>query len=458
MVMAMSVGVIASAVEAGTTLYVDVNHPCPGSGTEGDPFCSIRNAMQAAVDTDEIVVAAGTYVELVDYLGKAVTLRSVDGPEVTIIDAHSANTVVVCANGEGPDTVLQGFTITGGYSLLGKGGGMYNHESSPTVINCAFVGNTGPVIGGAMYNGDASPTVIDCTFTGNTASYGGGGMANEGLNNPSSPTVIGCTFIGNTATNDGGGMANLAEAAPTLIACAFIDNVALGLGGGMFNAAGNLTVTNCTFSGNTATNDGGAMCNSRGYPAVTNCTFAGNSAATAGALYNCCGSVPVVINCVIWGNGSVEIQGAISVSYSDVEGSWPGVGNLNADPLLVDPGDGHLRLSTGSPCIDAGHNWPIAALVSADCDGEPRFASGEQEEAPGCGVPAVVDMGSHEHQGRPFTVKYGDIDGDGLVGINDFLVLLSKWGACEETCCLADLDMNSQVGVTDFLILLASWD
>ena len=55
-------------------------------------------------------------------------------------------------------------------------------------------------------------------------------------------------------------------------------------------------------------------------------------------------------------------------------------------------------------------------------------------------------------------MRLGDIDGDGDVGINDFLLLLSKWGACEAACCLADLDMDGQVGVTDFLILLASWD
>jgi hypothetical protein len=429
-VMAMSVGVMASTAGAGTTLYVDTNHPCPGSGTEGDPFCAIRDALQAAVDTDEIIVAAGTYIETVDFGGKAITLRSADGPEVTIIDAHGVATVVVCVNGEGPDTVLQGFTITGGDSPIGLGGGMYNYN--------------------------ASPTVIDCVFSDNYAATSGGGMANEGLDTPSSPLVIGCTFSGNTA-DDGGGMTNLNDAAPTIIGCVFTDNVAVVSGGGMSNSAGNLTVANCTFSGNTATDDGGAMWNSRGFPAITNCTFTGNSASAAGALYDCCGSVPVVTNCVFWGNGPAGISGATSVSYSDVQGGWPGPGNINADPMLVDPGGGDLRLSAGSPCIDAGHNWAIAGLADTDVDDYPRFASDEADYDPGCGVPAVVDMGACEYQGQPFPVKYGDIDGDGLVGINDFLLLLGKWGGCDSACCLADLDMNDQVGVTDFLILLANW-
>jgi hypothetical protein len=456
-VVALSVGLLASAVGAGTTLYVDADHPCPGTGTEGDPFCSIRNALQVAADTDEIVVAAGTYIETVDFGGKAVTLRSADGPEVTIIDAHGVGTVVVCVSAEGPDTVLQGFTITGGSGAPGAGGGMHNQQSNPTVINCRFVDNSAATMGGGMYNYDASPTVIDCAFSGNSAAWSGGGMANEGLNEPSSPTVIGCTFSGNTA-DDGGGMTNLNDAAPTLIGCAFIDNVALVAGGGMSNSAGNLTVANCTFSGNTATDDGGAMWNSRGYPALTNCTFSGNSAGAAGALYDCCGSIPVVTNCVFWGNGPAGISGATSVSYSDVQGGWPGTGNINADPLLVDAGGGVLRLSAGSPCLDAGHNWAIAGLADTDIDGHPRFASDEADDDPGCGIPAVVDMGACEYLGQPFPVKYGDIDGDGLVGVNDFLLLLTKWGGCEAACCLADLDMDGQVGVTDFLILLATWD
>jgi len=54
----------------------------------------------------------------------------------------------------------------------------------------------------------------------------------------------------------------------------------------------------------------------------------------------------------------------------------------------------------------------------------------------------------------------GDIDGDGIVGINDFLILLSEWGPCEVPCppaCAADLDGDCVVGIGDFLTLLANW-
>ena len=53
----------------------------------------------------------------------------------------------------------------------------------------------------------------------------------------------------------------------------------------------------------------------------------------------------------------------------------------------------------------------------------------------------------------------GDLDGDGTVGIDDFLVLLGAWGSCpaQPDACPADLDLDSCVGITDFLILLGNW-
>ncbi|MHC4765614.1 MAG: hypothetical protein ACYTF2_10945 [Planctomycetota bacterium] len=171
----------------GAVIYVDDdNCPGPGSGTEGDPYCSIQTAIDNAVDADEIVVAPGTYYETIDFLGKAIWLRSADGAENTIIDAQGAGSTVTCASGEGADTTLEGFTITGGTGTLvdmpsvpedvRAGGGMLNLGGSrPTVRNCIFSGNTADSFcqydpnliypcgrGGGMYNGASNPTVIDC--------------------------------------------------------------------------------------------------------------------------------------------------------------------------------------------------------------------------------------------------------------------------------------------------------
>jgi hypothetical protein len=236
---------LASAIHADTFFVDDDNCPGAGSGTEGDPYCSIQTAIDNAVDTDEIVVAPGTYFECINFLGKAVTVRSSGGPQVTIIDAGGpwgCGSAVTCDSGEGADSVLDGFTITGGagtyVDLHHRGGGMYNVNSTPTVANCTFsangVGVDAALRGGGMYNNNSSPAVANCTFIGNhargfwshdgvnLAGYGGGMYNGDGSN----PTVTDCTFSGNEVRHY------------------------FGSGGGMYNRESNPTVTNCAFNGN----------------------------------------------------------------------------------------------------------------------------------------------------------------------------------------------------------------
>ena len=58
----------------------------------------------------------------------------------------------------------------------------------------------------------------------------------------------------------------------------------------------------------------------------------------------------------------------------------------------------------------------------------------------------------------PIVPRLGDLDGDGVVGVSDLLILLGSWGACADCAeCVADLDDNCVVGVKDLLILLGNW-
>ncbi len=422
---------------------------------------TIQAGIDAAVNGDEVVVAPGTYFETINFLGKAITLRSSGGPAVTTIDGTGNLHVAQCVSGEGPDTVLSGFVITGGNANdelafpNNSGGGMLNLGTSPTVTNCTFSGNSAFSNGGGMFNQVSSPTVTNCTFSGNIVNFSGGGMYNI---TGSSPTVTNCTFNGNTAKH-GGGMYNFSSN-PTVTNCTFNGNTAGSTGGGMDNKAfSSPTVTNCTFTANSALGTGGGgMFILLSSPTVTNCTFSGNTASQGGGMYKFGGSgSPTVTNCVLWSNSPDEIIGAATVNYSDVEGGFAGVGNIDADPLFVDPANGDYRLPSGSPSIDAGNNWGTVDITDTDLDGNPRFADDPATVDTGCGVPVIVDMGAFEFQGTPATVKLGDIDGDGAVALPDLLTLLAAWGPAGGGCQLADFDLDGIVGVPDLLILLANW-
>jgi hypothetical protein len=157
--------------------------------TQGTDFYGLQDAINASVNGDEVVADPQIYFETIDFIDKAITLRSVSGdPADTIIDGGAAGSVVTCASGETPATVLDGFTITNG--LATYGGGMYNQDSSPTVTNGIFSGNTA-TYGGGMYNENSVQTATNCRFLGNTATNSGGGMYNKNSIN----TVANCVFM-----------------------------------------------------------------------------------------------------------------------------------------------------------------------------------------------------------------------------------------------------------------------
>ncbi|MFB3139187.1 MAG: hypothetical protein ACE10B_08205, partial [Phycisphaerales bacterium] len=72
-----------------------------------------------------------------------------------------------------------------------------------------------------------------------------------------------------------------------------------------------------------------------------------------------------------------------------------------------------------------------------------------------------LDAGSDpaDPKSTPDNVILGDLNGDGIVGIGDLLLLLAAWGPCPDPPqeCPADLDDDATVGILDLLTLLANW-
>ncbi|MHC4944807.1 MAG: right-handed parallel beta-helix repeat-containing protein, partial [Planctomycetota bacterium] len=353
-----------------------------------DDYPTIQAGIDAAVDGDTVLVAAGTYLENIDFLGKAITVKSGEGPAVTTIDGgHPVNpdygSVVTFANDEGWNSVIEGFTITNGTGTKvatdnWMGGGIYCKYSSPTISGNIIVGNQVSEFGfgGGIYG--SSPTIQGNIVALNSAlgvNHSGGGGIN--LGGDDAPVVRNNLIIGNSAGREGGGLRYMGgwdlQESPVFVNNVIADNIAR-MGGGVFCYPGN--------SGNVG-------------PLFTNNTVVGNYAIDSGGGFYCVNSsVPMIIsNTIVWDNGAPtdpQIDGAYEeVQYCNVQGGYSGTGNIDADPLLLAPDDGDYHISVHSPCIDAGKN-DAPGMPDTDFDGEARVSDGDGDEQ------ADVDIGCDE--------------------------------------------------------------
>ncbi len=60
-------------------------------------------------------------------------------------------------------------------------------------------------------------------------------------------------------------------------------------------------------------------------------------------------------------------SGTADVTYSDVQGGWPGTGNIAADPLFCGAKAGNFTLSALSPCVGAGQDSTTIGALDVGC-------------------------------------------------------------------------------------------
>ncbi|MHC4616963.1 MAG: S8 family serine peptidase [Planctomycetota bacterium] len=414
--------VVEAADIANNVTVEDNNGACYAFTTDapGDIYVpsqdsTLQQAIDHSWDGGTVWVAGGVYTgpgnHDIDFQGKSIAVRSEYGPQDCIIDCQNQGRAFYFHNAEGADSVLDGFTIINGRAA--GGGAILCRLASPTITNCVITENSANEHGGGICSSGGRSLITNCTITGNSAHYGGGISCTGAC-----LTIDGCVISDNHGYK-GGAINCAADSNMTFINSTITDNHAGGGGAGISCYESSLSIVNCAISRNTAAGSGGIWCRdsvldlrncliSDNYATwygggierddysgeltvinLLNCTVAGNTAgAGGGGIYRAYGAVT---NCIFRDNSPTQMTGTPSVTFANVQGGWPGEGNIDADPLFVDPAYGGYHLMAGSPCIDAGTNEPNGGLPATDLDGRTRTVDGDNDAVP------VTDMGVYEY-------------------------------------------------------------
>ncbi len=272
---------ISSLPAATHYVWLVSTNPTPPYSNWITAATNIQDAVDVAATNDVVLVTNGVYPGYVS-VTIPLTLRSVNGPQFTIINGGGTNQCVCLAD----SASLTGFTLTNGYTE-DWGGGVACASPNAFLTNCWMVGNSA-VVGGGVSGG----TLYNCTLSGNSAGDGEGGGAY-------SCALYSCTLTGNSAGVGGGASGG------TLHNCTLSGNSAGdGEGGGAYSCA----LYNCTLTGNSAVVGGGASGGT-----LCNCTLTGNSAdptldgdgGVGGGANGC-----TLDNCTLSGNSAGGGEGA----------------------------------------------------------------------------------------------------------------------------------------------------
>jgi hypothetical protein len=398
--------------------------PCPGRIITVDcngpaDFNNIQAAINDANDDDTVVVLPGTYTgpgnRDIDFLGKAITVRSNDPNDrdivaATIIDCNASwsdsHRGFVFDSNEEPNSVLSGMTITRGNFryIEGKGGAVYCDRASPTISKCRLINNEA-AYGGAIACIESNASISDSLIKGNYTD--------------------GCG-------SNGGGI-YLMSGNVLIERCVITENISGDRqGGGILCNRSNCTVAQCLIFGNKCGEQGGGVgCIFDSNVVINACTMADNQAYGGGGI-NVESSCATVTNSVLWGNkagygnqialrGNFSTKGEITLGYCDIEGlhgdvyiDWEGqlnllTGNIDEYPKFVQQGrwddngtpdwprddlflgGGDYHVLSNSPCISAGDPNYAAQQNERDLDGTPRI------------VGPRIDMGAYEfHYQLPY--------------------------------------------------------
>lgn len=277
-----------------------------------DDFALIQWAIEAASDGDVVLVRPGEYFEVIDFLGKAITVRSLEGPESTVINGRLASdSVVSFSSGESANSVLEGFELregTGSTDIFwAYGGGVFVWNAAATIRDCILRENVVTTDGGGLYVRNGSVHLENVRFESNATEWYNGGAIYA---RDATVVAIGCVFVANH-TNGGGGAALLEQASGSFVDCRFEANTADRGGAIKLNGGPSLLVEGCLFLANVSQGWGGALQGACDSTIVRTSEFVSNRAGGEGGAIDSDGGTLLVEQCQFIANESLGRGGGI---------------------------------------------------------------------------------------------------------------------------------------------------
>lgn len=380
---ALAVAWIAVADNGWTaTNYVSLDGSDAYNGSSwATAFRTISNAVARAGDgtvTNTIMVSNGTYVLTKEIdVSTGITLRSLSGAAITILDGNAPATTNRCLFLNHPDAVVDGFTISNAYPAT-WGGGILIYTG--TVQNCVIRNNSARTTAGGGIYVTYKGTIHNCLVENNVSAGDAGGIhvVERGL-------IENCRIIGNSAINGGG----IYIARNGIVrSCLIYSNYVTSKGGGIrfdyvYNPSFPASIHNCTIVNNSSSGNapGGLITGTSWTGEVVNVIVYGNSGLGQASNLNVVTIGPAAFsNCCI-GIAMPFIYGGYNVT--------------NFNPKFVDPPNNNYRLAADSPCINWGITlpWMQGAL---DIEGRTRVDR----------FSGIVDLGAYEYMPRGVMVTF----------------------------------------------------
>ncbi|MHC4992647.1 MAG: right-handed parallel beta-helix repeat-containing protein, partial [Planctomycetota bacterium] len=416
---------------------------------------------------DEIVIANGTYSGSIDTLGNDLTIRSESGDPTSVTIYGNAQFAVYVASFE--TVTIQNVTIVN--PALNRQGIFVHNGSNLNLEGCRIRNvNTWDEFPGALVHARGSSSVFatDCVFEDASSETDGGAIA---VTDGSQAGFVDCTFDELSSEGLGGAVYAFEAAAVGFLRCSFTNSHADVKGGAIHAITTPVALTECSFQGNSSGQSGGAIYMVAEHLTVDDSAFDDNQSSLGGAIFLLTSATATIRNSTFRENSVTNNGGAIhaTIGYSiedcgffcNVAESGGGLWLGNAAKPGQSLSGCFLALNeatAGGGIFSLGDSPEISISSTTLCgNSSDQIEGGYQDDggnviSDGCftNPPITCDT----EWPLPLPVCPADLDGDGVVGVDDQVILILAWGTSDPQ---ADINQDGVVGVDDLTLLILGW-